>query len=91
MQEKFNKKIVIPVIALAIVGIAGATYTISHSGPITAHAASVTTTPQQASPDKETQDDAVNQNQAKATNQTADSGEKEQPDKQRVKEGEDNN
>lgn len=58
MKEIAQKKLAIPLLALALVGIGGSVYTLSHSGPLTAHAQSNTAAnQQQASPDKGGADD----------------------------------
>lgn len=56
MKDKLQKKLVIPLVALAIVGLGGTVYTISHAGPTTA---SAQTAISQHAPDGETQDDSA--------------------------------
>ncbi len=78
MQEKLQK-LILPIAVLAVVGIAGAVYTIVHSGPTSANAQ--TKTVQNATggnQDKETNDDKVNSGSV----EKADPQEKnDQPDK----------
>jgi hypothetical protein len=76
MQEIIKHKLVFPIVALAIVGVLGATYTITHSGPTTvsAQTASTKSNPQ-ADQDKETKDDAVSPEPSHAVVGKADANE----------------
>jgi len=59
MESNMKKKLVLPVIALALVGVTGSVYTFSHAGPTSVNAQTqpvVSNTPSQSS-DKETADD----------------------------------
>ena len=57
MEKKLKTKIVLPVIALAVVGVVSSVYAFSHSGPSAASAQTSSVTAQQTSVDKETADD----------------------------------
>jgi len=60
MQNILKNKLVLPVAALAIVGVLGASYTMAHSGATTANAqTAVVNSNTQVGKDKETQDDNV--------------------------------
>lgn len=56
MKEALQKKLLIPLVALAIVTIGGKAYTLNHSGPTIIHAQQAVG---QLAPDKEVQDDTV--------------------------------
>ena len=91
MQETLKKKLVLPVAILAIVGIAGTTYTIAHSGPTTVHAQTPTVqSNMQVGQDKETQD-AVSQKPATTLQQKADTNENDKADTGSSTEVEDGN
>lgn len=76
MQNILKNKLVLPVAALAIVGVIGASYTIVHSGPTTADAqTAVTKNNVQADQDKETKDDVVSPQPSHAAVQKADANE----------------
>ncbi len=92
MQETLKKKFVLPVALLAIVGIAGTTYTIAHSGPTTVHAQAPTVQSNtQVGQDKETQDDTVSQKPASTVQQKADTNENDKADTGSSTEVEDGN
>jgi hypothetical protein len=67
MQEKLQKKILIPLAALAIVAVGGTAYTLANASPRSAHAqAPAIQQVVNKEPDKETQDDAVKPSKAQA-------------------------
>ena len=69
MESKLKTKIVLPVIALAVVGVVGSVYTLTHSGSQTASAQTPSTTvSQQAQGDKETADDTNKQGEPNEQN-----------------------
>ena len=74
MQEMIKNKLFIPVVALAIVGVLGASYTMTHSGPTTANAqTSVTKSNVPAVvQDKETKDDVVSPQPSQVVQKKAD-------------------
>jgi glycerate-2-kinase len=79
MQEMIKNKLFIPVVALAIVGVLGASYTMTHSGPTTANAqTSVTKNSVQA--DKEIKDDVVSPQPSHIVQQKADTNENDKAD-----------
>ena len=89
MQEKFHRKLILPVAILAIVGVAGATYTLTQGGTSTANAATTNVT--KAATDKEVHDETVSPQPGQIVNQTVKADEKEQVDKSGVSETEDGN
>ena len=93
MQEIIKNKFVIPVVALAIVGVIGAAYTITHSGPSTANAqTAVTGNNTQGEQDKEVKDDGVSPEPSHALQQKADTNENDKADANgSTKEAEDGN
>lgn len=81
MQKIIKNKLVIPVVALAIVGVVGATYTMTHSGPNTANAqTAVVNNPTQVGQDKETQDDLVSPKPSQIVKEKADTTENDKAD-----------
>ena len=60
MKELLQKKLFLPLMLLALVGVSGSVYTLSHTGPLTAHAqTSTSSTGKQAATDTETKDDVI--------------------------------
>jgi type IV secretory pathway VirB10-like protein len=81
MQEIITNKLVIPIVALAVVGVIGVTYTITHSGPSTANAqTAVTSNNTQGGQDKEVKDDGVSPVPSQAVQQKADTNENDKKD-----------
>ncbi len=81
MQKIIKNKLVIPVVVLAIVGVVGAIYTMTHSGPNTANAqTAVVNSNTQVKQDKETQDDVVIPKPSQVVKEKADTTENDKAD-----------
>jgi hypothetical protein len=81
MHELIKIKLFIPVVALAIVGLTGATFTLTHSGPSTINAQTVVTTNNTAQmQDKEVKDDTVSPEPSGVVQSKADTNENDKAD-----------
>ncbi|MGH7203049.1 MAG: PepSY domain-containing protein [Candidatus Levyibacteriota bacterium] len=80
-----EKKLILPVIALAAVGIVGSVYTIKHSGPTAADAQTASVSPAPGNTDKETVDDTKNEQKPtyKSSIQVADTTEQNESNEQK--------
>lgn len=81
MQEKLKNKLVLPIIALAIIGVIGTAYTLVHAGPTIANAQTpVVKSVSQVGQDKETKDDTVSPKPSPTVQQNADTTENDKAD-----------
>lgn len=80
-----EKKLILPVIALAVVGIVGSVYTLSHSGPNSVSAQTASVSPAPGTADRETADDATSEQKStyKSSVQTTDTKEQDESTEQK--------